>query len=196
MKRGTADRIIAWTITIGALGFCMVAGAAGYHQISVAHAAEHKEEASPEPAQAEPVSVQPTVIYNISANVASFVYENEEEFLPEQTQDIELLAKCIEAEAGNQSIYGKRLVCDVILNRVDDGDFPDTVEEVVKQPYQFSTYWDGKIDAADPTEDTYRAVYMELEERSYPGILFFDCGDYLPYGTPWRQVGSHYFSTK
>lgn len=193
------NRLSTYIVTLGALMFCMAAGAAGYHQLSLAQEkpVEESEPAPeiPEPVKQEQPKASPVVIYNISANVANFSYQ-EDTYLPEQTRDIELLAKCIEAEAGNQSIYGKRLVCDVILNRVDDKDFPNTVEEVIKQPYQFSTYWDGKIDAADPTEDTYRAVYMELEERSYPGILFFDCGDYLPYGTPWRQVGSHYFSTK
>lgn len=199
MSKRNRHRIAAWIATIGALGFCMAAGAAGYHQVTVAHASDHTIEHSEEIKPNEPKreKTQPPVyIYNISANVATLVFEDENVYLPEQDQEIELLAKCIEAEAGNQSVYGKRLVCDVILNRVDDEDFPDSIEAVIKQPYQFSTYWNGAVDKADPTEDTYKAVYMELEERSYPGILFFDCGGYLPYGTPWRQVGSHYFSTK
>ena len=35
---------------------------------------------------------------------------------------LELLAVCVEAEAGNQSLEGKKMVVDVILNRVDDKD--------------------------------------------------------------------------
>lgn len=33
---------------------------------------------------------------------------------------LELLAICVEAEAGNQGLQGKRLVADVILNRAED----------------------------------------------------------------------------
>lgn len=51
---------------------------------------------------------------------------------------LELLALCIEAEAGNQGLIGKKYVCDVILNRVDDEDFPDSITDVILQKNQFS----------------------------------------------------------
>lgn len=121
----------------------------------------------------------------------------DEDLAEEEYYDsLELLALCVEAEAGNQGLEGKRLVVDVILNRVDDPDFPDTIEGVISQPYHFSTFWDGGIDKADPTEETFEAVKMELKERSYPGVLYFTAGGYGDYGTPWRKVGDHYFSTK
>lgn len=109
---------------------------------------------------------------------------------------LELFALCVEAEAGNQGLEGKRLVADVILNRVDDPDFPDTIYDVITQPYHFSTYWDGAIERAEATEETYKAIEMELEERSYPALLYFTAGGYGKYGTPWRQIGDHYFCTK
>lgn len=110
--------------------------------------------------------------------------------------ELDLLASCVEAEAGNQGLEGKRLVVDVILNRVDDPEFPDTIEGVITQPYHFSTYWNGMIDKADPTEETFEAIRLELEDRSYPGIYYFTAGGYGNYGTPWRQIGDHYFCTK
>ena len=110
---------------------------------------------------------------------------------------LELLAICVQAEAGNQSLTGRRMVADVILNRVDDPDFPDTIEGVITQRYQFSSYWDGGMDRVyEPDELTIRAVQMELEHRSYPGLIYFRTGRYSKYGTPWRKVGDHYFSTK
>lgn len=109
---------------------------------------------------------------------------------------LELVAICVEAEAGNQSILGKRMVADVILNRVDDPDYPNSVEEVIKQRYQFSSYWDGRMEKIIPSEESYEAVRMELSERSYPEILFFTAGKYSVYGTPYCQVEDHYFSTK
>lgn len=110
---------------------------------------------------------------------------------------LELLAICVQAEAGNQSLTGRRMVADVILNRVDDPDFPDTIEGVITQRNQFSSYWDGGMDRVyEPDKLTIRAVQMELEHRSYPGLIYFRTGRYSKYGTPWRKVGDHYFSTK
>jgi hypothetical protein len=48
----------------------------------------------------------------------------------------------------------------------------------------------------EPDETTFKAVQMELEQRSYPGILYFRTGRYSSYGTPYIKVGAHYFSTE
>lgn len=40
------------------------------------------------------------------------------------------LAQLVEAEAGTQGFYGKQLVADVVLNRVDSDIFPDTIHGV------------------------------------------------------------------
>lgn len=109
---------------------------------------------------------------------------------------IEELARCVEAEAGNQSQYGKRLVVDVILNRAEDSDWPDTVIEVIHKPYEFSSYWDGRMAQMTPTEETYEAIRMEIRERSFPSLYYFAEGNYSRYGTPWKKVEDHYFSKK
>lgn len=110
---------------------------------------------------------------------------------------LEMLAVCVEAEAGNQPLDGRRMVADVILNRVDNPDFPDTIEGVISQPYHFSSYWDGGMDKViEPSELTIKAVQMELEERGYPGLLYFKEGEFSEYGVPWKKVGDHYFSIK
>ena len=44
--------------------------------------------------------------------------------------ELDLFARCVESEAGNQGLYGKQLVADVILNRVNSPNFPDTFWEV------------------------------------------------------------------
>lgn len=115
-----------------------------------------------------------------------------------QTYDsMEMLAVGVEAEAGNQPLDGKRMVVDVILNRVDDEDFPDTVQGVITQKYHFSSYWDGNMDSIEEISDsTYEAIEMELEERGWPGLLYFRGGQFSEYGTLWKKVGDHYFSTK
>lgn len=108
------------------------------------------------------------------------IVENEVETVGNANDDeifcdsLETLAICVEAEAGNQDLYGKRLVVDVILNRVDSERFPDNIEDVISQKYQFTTYWDGSMGRVDePSPETYEAVRLELESRTDDSILFF-----------------------
>ena len=110
--------------------------------------------------------------------------------------ELEVLAKCVEAEAGNQSIDVKRAVISVILNRTEDADWPDTISEVIADPYEFATYWNGRMNEVEPSISTYEAISLEMETRSYPGLYYFDMDDYLPYGTPYVKMGNLYFSTK
>ncbi len=123
-----------------------------------------------------------------------------EEVAEEEYWDsLELLAICVEAEAGNQSLEGKRLVVDVILNRVDDrsGVWGDDIASVITQRGQFTSYWDGGMDKVwEPSPETYKAVEMELEERGHPGVYYFREGAWPEYGSHWKKVGDHYFSGK
>lgn len=123
-----------------------------------------------------------------------------EEVAEEEYWDsLELLAICVEAEAGNQSLEGKRLVVDVILNRADDrsGVWGNDIESVITQRGQFTSYWDGGMDKVwEPSPETYKAVEMELEERGHPGVYYFREGTWPEYGSHWKKVGDHYFSGK
>ena len=56
------------------------------------------------------------------------------------------LALAVYFEARNQPTAGQVAVAQVVMNRVYDARFPNTVCEVVKDPWQFSFYWDGKSD--------------------------------------------------
>ena len=56
------------------------------------------------------------------------------------------------AEAGDQDVAGKALVMNVILNRIRDEEFPDTIEDVVMQEGQFQpvdngSFWEVVPDA-------------------------------------------------
>lgn len=109
---------------------------------------------------------------------------------------LDLLACCVEAEAGNQGFFGKRLVVDVVLNRVDDPDYPDSIRDVIMQPYQFSVVLDGRIWQMKPTEETFLAIREELRQRTNNDIIFFTAEGFSVYGTAWQKVGDHYFSVK
>lgn len=131
-----------------------------------------------------------------SYQTAIVPYELTEEELKEERfyDSLETLAICVEAEAGNQDLMGKRLVADVILNRVDSDRFPNDIESVIYQGRQFSTSFDGGMDHIyEPSEETFKAVRMELEHRTDKNILFFTAGAFNPYCRPAYKYGAHYF---
>lgn len=109
-------------------------------------------------------------------------------------EDIELIALVTMAEAEGECEEGKRLVIDTILNRVDSAYFPDTVYEVIYQPNQFSSMWNGRVERCEVREDICELVYEEVESRSNYDVIFFTAGNYSNYGVPMFQVGNHYFS--
>ena len=110
---------------------------------------------------------------------------------------LELLAAVVEAEAGNQDLTGKRLVVDVVLNRVDSPLFPDNIVDVLEQKLQFTTMHNGAVEEAGwhMQEDDYKAVMMEISgERLDYDIYFFTAGEYNSCGRPAYIHGDHYFS--
>lgn len=111
---------------------------------------------------------------------------------PVSEADMELLTKTVQAEAGNQSLIGKRLVARVILNRVDSEVFPDTIEEVLSQEGQFTTY--RYLNKVNPTWQDQLAVKMEIESSLNDEVIYFRTGRY-GCGKPMFRNGDHYFSS-
>ena len=119
---------------------------------------------------------------------------------PEEKSEIEceyldMLALCVEAEAGNQDKLGKRLVCDVILNRVDSEHFPNDIRSVIYQPTQFSVVWDGSMERiGKASEETIELCKMELEHRTDTEIMFFGANGFSKFGNKAYKHSDHYFS--
>lgn len=111
-------------------------------------------------------------------------------------EEIELLALLVMAEAEGESEYGKRLVIDTVLNRVDSEFryFADTITDVIWQPRQFSGMYGKRIEKCYVTEDNIRLVREELESRTNYDVLYFHARHYGKYGTPLFNEGNHYFS--
>jgi len=131
----------------------------------------------------------------------TLVGQSEEDDLEDELyyDSLELLACCVEAEAGNQSRYGKKLVVDVVLNRVDNPNFPDNITDVIMQRlgshYQFGVVYDGRIYTVEPSEETFAVIQEELQTRTNSEVVFFTTEGFSQYGDPWGKVGDHYFST-
>lgn len=88
--------------------------------------------------------------------------------------DYQVLLKIVQAEAGICDDKGKILVANVILNRVRDGSFPNTVRAVVYEPSQFSPVSNGQINSVKVTDDTIQCVDRALAGEDYSGgALYF-----------------------
>lgn len=124
--------------------------------------------------------------------IAEPVEEFADDFTIYTQDEIDYLARVVYAEAGNQGLMGQQLVVDVILNRVDSPRFPNDLISVLNQPCQFSVVSSGAIWTKTPTEETYEAIRLELQERQDYEILFFCAGGYN--GKPAYQYKDHYFS--
>lgn len=111
-------------------------------------------------------------------------------------EEIELIALCVMAEAEGECEYGQRLVIDVILNRVDDPHFPDTIYDVIYQKNQFAGMYGDRITRCYVKDELVQLVREELENRTNYEVVFFRTGHYhRSYGVPMFQVGAHYFSS-
>lgn len=112
-------------------------------------------------------------------------------------EELDLFAALVYAEAADQCSYrGFQLVADVILNRVDSPLFPDTITDVILQPYQFSPVLDGGLARGfrNVTQECYDACLQELQGRRLDyDILYFSMG-YCANGEFAYVDGTHYFA--
>ena len=110
--------------------------------------------------------------------------------------DLRLLNNITEAEAGNQSELGKRLVIDTVLNRIDSDRWRDdyTIWEVVAHPGQFETYSNGAYLKVCLDERISELIVEELLNRTNTEVMYFKTGGYFS-GLPELFVeGDHWFS--
>lgn len=59
-------------------------------------------------------------------------------------KELKMMSAIIYCEAGNQSMAGKIAVGIVVMNRKSSSKFPNTIEKVLKQSYQFTPVRTGK----------------------------------------------------
>lgn len=105
------------------------------------------------------------------------VLKREEKIQITQSEYDDLL-RIVEAEAGGEDKMGKMLVANVILNRVANENFPDTISEVIFQSHngvtQFSPISDGRFFTVKISQETVEAVNTVLEgEDNSQGALYF-----------------------
>ena len=92
--------------------------------------------------------------------------------------DYENLLAVVEAEAGGEDVEGRIMVANVILNRVEDENFPEDVTSVIWQKAggssQFSPTEDGRIHSVTISNTTREAVNRAIDgEDLSQGALYF-----------------------
>lgn len=111
--------------------------------------------------------------------------------------ELDIFAQLVMAEAGNQDLTGKRLVADVVINRVNSDEFPDSIESVIRQKKQFSCIEDGGYDRCygQITKECYDAIIIEYTSQKLDGdVLYFSSTEYAVNGVnPWKHQ-NHWFS--
>ncbi len=94
-------------------------------------------------------------------------------------EDYDNMIRIVEAEATGQDLKAKMLVANVVLNRVEDSRFPDTITEVIMDrsadgTVQFTPIADGRFYAVSVTDETKEAVGRALAgEDDSQGAMFF-----------------------
>jgi len=104
------------------------------------------------------------------------------------SNDRYLLAKVIYAEARGESYTGQVAIGAVVLNRVEDSRFPNTISGVIYQPWAFTAVNDGQINL-EPNQKAYQAADDALNgwDPTYGCVYYYN---------PQTATSKWIFSTK
>ena len=114
-------------------------------------------------------------------------------------QNLYLIAKCIYAEARGEPYVGKVAVGAVILNRVEDPNFPNTIYGVVYQPWAFTAVYDGQI-TLEPDAECYQAAQEAMNgwDPTYGCIYYYNpataTSEWIFSRKVVTQIGKHVFA--
>ncbi len=99
----------------------------------------------------------------------------------------DLLARVVEAEAAGEPYKGKVGVAAVILNRVQDSRFPNSIKSVIHQRHAFESVSNGLIWRRTPGQESYNAVKDALNgwDPTYGSVFFWN---------PYKRVSSWIWS--
>lgn len=110
--------------------------------------------------------------------------------------EIELVSRIVQLECGHDIREGKFATIETIFNRIFDPRYPNTVEEVLSQKGQFSTWRNRNIVKATPTDDTYECVAMVLNGQT--NVLEYDRLKFnnKPIGQNPIKIGAQYYGSQ
>lgn len=118
-----------------------------------------------------------------------------------RVSDLQLLARAINGEARGEPYEGQVAVGAVILNRVKDPRFPNSIAGVIYQPGAFTAVSDGQINVPiDPNSTVVKAAQDALNgwDPTYGCVYYWNPATATSKWIWSRQVvtkiGKHYFA--
>lgn len=110
--------------------------------------------------------------------------------------EVELISRIVQLECGYDIRESKCATIETIFNRILDPRYPNTVEEVLSQKGQFSTWKNRNIAKATPTDDTYECVAMVLNGQT--NVLEYDRLKFnnRPIGQNPVKIGKQYYGSQ
>ena len=115
------------------------------------------------------------------------------------SNDRYLLAKVIYAEARGESYTGQVAIGAVVLNRVEDSRFPNTIAGVIYQPWAFTAVNDGQINL-EPNQTAYQAADDALNgwDPTYGCVYYYNpataTSKWIWTTKKVTQIGKHVFA--
>ncbi|MBE6637125.1 MAG: copper amine oxidase [Ruminococcaceae bacterium] len=134
--------------------------------------------------------------YRVSLNGGGVLTEGEAYY---DSVELDWLARIISAESRGEPLLGMIAVGNVVLNRVNDARFPDSIPDVILEKGQFSPVRNGTIDRL-PTANAILAAKLCLDGAVVTEDALFFCNTAIAANTwiqqnrPYRMtVGNHTF---
>ena len=113
--------------------------------------------------------------------------------------DLYLLAKLVHSEARGESYTGQVAVAAVVLNRVDDSRFPNTIAGVIYQPWAFTAINDGQFNL-EPNQTAYQAARDAMNgwDPTYGAVYYYNprtaTSSWIRSTKTVTVIGQHVFS--
>jgi N-acetylmuramoyl-L-alanine amidase len=139
---------------------------------------------------------------------SNLIYAGDKLAIPEDTgtfpkdfnqRDLDLLARLVTAEAGGEPFKGKVAVASVILNRMKDMRFPETITGNIFKPHEFESVSNGLI-WKQPSEEAYKAAEEACKgwDPTNGAKYFFNPAKASGHSWVWtrtiiERIGNHVF---
>ena len=127
------------------------------------------------------------------------VKQQKREVINITNEELLLLSKLVTGEARGESYEGQVAVAAVVINRVKDPRFPNSIKDVIYQKNAFSVVKNGSINL-QPTESAYSAAQDALygKDPTDKAIYFWNpdiatC-KWIKKLNPYMRIGNHVFA--
>lgn len=136
---------------------------------------------------------------NLYPTQVQTVKQQKREVINITNEELLLLSKLVTGEARGESYEGQVAVAAVVINRVKDPRFPNSIKDVIYQKNAFSVVKNGSINL-QPTESAYSAAQDALygKDPTDKAIYFWNpdiatC-KWIKKLNPYMRIGNHVFA--